>query len=315
MKKIALISSFCNNDEKIAVLKENILVLKKIGLDVLVISPLRLPEEIIELSDFVFFTKENPVLKWPDRAFSFWKKITINQDLLTMHHTVDDYGWAALYQVKKMSQIALSYDYDLFYHLIYDLDIDDVVIDEIKNNETNLIHKRVNPNNPNDIWEATLHFMIFDRITMTKVIDMIDRQKYLSTNGVAEGQALKWAKEIPLQIKDYPVKDKIYYWKNVDFFDISRKNDYKLFFNKSNEKYDENFKIIIYDVVKPQTVGIIVNDEIQQIYLEGNQLFVFESKSLNIYKLIIEDDSGSYDLTNDWLNTSRNLIYYDKELN
>ena len=62
MKKIVLISTFCDTEEKIIVLKENILSLKQLGLDTLVISPLILPAEIIEISDFVFFTKENPIL-------------------------------------------------------------------------------------------------------------------------------------------------------------------------------------------------------------------------------------------------------------
>ena len=71
MKKIALISTFCDTDEKIYTLINNIKKLKEVGLDTLVISPIKLPSRIIEISDFVFFTKENPVFNWPQRGFTF----------------------------------------------------------------------------------------------------------------------------------------------------------------------------------------------------------------------------------------------------
>ena len=56
MKKIALISTFCDTEDKVQILIENIRTLKNIGLDTLVISPIILPSKVIELSDFVFFT-------------------------------------------------------------------------------------------------------------------------------------------------------------------------------------------------------------------------------------------------------------------
>ena len=40
MKKIVLISTYCDTIEKIEILKENIIKIKSFGLDVLVISPL-----------------------------------------------------------------------------------------------------------------------------------------------------------------------------------------------------------------------------------------------------------------------------------
>jgi hypothetical protein len=119
MKKIVLISSYCDTQEKINILSENIKVLKSLGLDTLVISPITLPNEIIEISDFVFFTKENPLLNWPLRGFTFWQTHYSSEGWMTMHRNVADYGWAGLYQIKKMSQIALSYDYDYFYHIIF----------------------------------------------------------------------------------------------------------------------------------------------------------------------------------------------------
>jgi len=311
MKKIALISTFCDTDYKVSVLKENITILKKLGLDVLVISPLSLNNEIVEISDFVFYTKENPVLGWPDRAFTHWGTVYCDGKFVKMHNTTSDYGWAALYQVKKMSEIAMTFDYDIFYHLIYDLEIDDVIKNEIINNEVNLLHPRVNPNNPDEIWDTTLHFMVFDRPTMQKVIDKIILRDYFSVNGVAEGQSYRWAKEIPLEIKKHPVKDKIYFYDGVDLLNYTPKRGYKTFFNKSTEEVDKYFKIVVFDVEVPQKLKVYVNHQLIEIELKTNKVLTFDVSSLEIFSLYIEDEQGIIDLTHNWNSASRNLIYDD----
>ena len=40
MKKIALISTFCDNQEKLDLLKKNVIKIKELGVDVMIISPL-----------------------------------------------------------------------------------------------------------------------------------------------------------------------------------------------------------------------------------------------------------------------------------
>ena len=79
MKKIALISTFCDNNEKVEVLKETIIILKNKGMDVMCLSPnfINLSKEIVELSDFIFYTKENPILKWPEKSMTSWKPICL----------------------------------------------------------------------------------------------------------------------------------------------------------------------------------------------------------------------------------------------
>jgi hypothetical protein len=313
MRKIALISTYCDNLEKVEILKENISILKEMGLDVLVISPISLPDEVRELCDFLLYTKENPILTWPYRAFTFWKKILIDGKYVTMHYTASDYGWAALYQVKKLSQIALTYDYDIFYHIIYDLDIDDEVRKEINSNEINLIHPRLKPKSPNEKWETTLHFMVFNRDSMEKVVNMIDLETYRKLNGFAEDEAFKWAKEIPLTIKEHPVKDKIYYWENVDFFNYSPDRQYRVFFNKSDKQHDKYFRLCIHDIKFSQTLKVIVNDEERILDVSQNKVYEFNASSQEIKRILIEDSIGLIDLTDEWVKCSRNLISFEKE--
>ena len=60
MKKIALISTFCNTEEKQNLLKENIIKIKNLGIDVIAISPIQIPQDIVSLCDYFLYTKE----KW-----------------------------------------------------------------------------------------------------------------------------------------------------------------------------------------------------------------------------------------------------------
>ena len=55
MKKIALISTFCDNQEKLDLLIKNIKKIKSLGIDVMIISPLKLNDEVIELCDYSIF--------------------------------------------------------------------------------------------------------------------------------------------------------------------------------------------------------------------------------------------------------------------
>ena len=64
-EKVALISSFCDSKEKLDVLKSNIKELKQLAFDVIVISPLTLPKEIVSICDYFFYTKDNLILEWP----------------------------------------------------------------------------------------------------------------------------------------------------------------------------------------------------------------------------------------------------------
>ena len=324
MKKIVLISSFCDTQEKIDILRENILILKNLGLDTLVISPLTLPKEIIEISDFVFFTKENPILNWPVRGFTFWQTHYSKDGWVTMHRNVGEYGWAGLYQIKKMSQIALTYDYDLFYHIIYDVEIDQYVIDTINSNTKNLLHPRINPNKNDDWWDVTLHFMIFDKETMKKIVDVIILDDYLKSDGVAEGQALLWSKKFEIKISETPVKDKIYYWGERGFFDYSNNPEYKFFIGKNDQwttvwvnendvntlkHLNSNLRFYFYDFKKPQNIILKVDGIIFEKVLYENQIIELDIDSCEVKNIVLEDNIGQHDLSKVFEEINRNLIY------
>ena len=170
MKKIALISTFCDTQEKQDILLKNILKIKALGIDVMALSPnfIQLPPHITKACDYFFYTKDNPLLEWPIRSYTHWhRKEHSPEKILMMHRGLADYGWAALHQTKKLSQLALTFDYDMFYHMIYDLIIDGVVEQEMKE-DNNVLHPRRNPQS-NNIFDVNLTFMSFTREMMGKV--------------------------------------------------------------------------------------------------------------------------------------------------
>jgi hypothetical protein len=325
MKKIALISTFCDTIEKQNVLKENILTIKRLGIDVFAISPIEVPYDIIKLCDYFFYTKENPILNWPVRAFTFWKADWSVDGFVRMHRNVGDYGWAALYQVKKMSQIALTYDYDLFYHLIYDLDIDDEVIKEITENRMNLVHSRVSLGDDSLIWEATLHFMVFDRESMINIEKEIELDEYLSKNGIAEDQVIKWKNKFNLSVSDHYIKDKIYYWEECDIFNYSQNTKYKMFIGKTDELstlinsdgleehiISPNLRFYFYEFIETQNFKFEINESIYELTLGNNKMIEFNIRSHDVANLKITDNDVTFDYSNIIKEISRNLVSFDR---
>ena len=130
MKKLALIGTFCHKKEQLDRLRITITEWKKLGVDTMVLSPLHLPQDIIELCDYYYYTKDNPLLHYPTRSTRFWYGIHGIQ----LEKSLPDYGWARLFQMKKLAEIASTYDYDIFYQTEYDLEIDDYVKNYVNNN-------------------------------------------------------------------------------------------------------------------------------------------------------------------------------------
>lgn len=326
-RKIVLISSFCDTVEKKEVLKENLKIIKSLELETIVLCPSFLPidEEIVKISDFTFFTKENPILKYPERNYSHWYTMNLNDGrILTLHRYFADYGWAALYQTKKLFQIALDYDYDIFYHIIYDLEIDDVILNELKSNEINFVHSRINPKNPDEKWDANLHFMVFDREMLKKIEKEISLKEYLSTNGFAEDEVMKWTKKFGLKISDYPIKDKIYYWGDINYFDYSPYPDFKMFISRNppidiwlknkdyyKTKLTENFRIVFYDFEEDLEIKLKLNNLEFKLKPKKWEFIEIPISSQEVNEFLIEYKHEEKDFSKNYSEIILNQIYYN----
>ena len=265
MKKLALIGSYCHTEKQFQTLETTLKEWKKLGVDTMVLSPLHLPSYIIEMCDYYFYTKENPILHWPIRAHAFYYNI----NGITLAKTLSDYGWARLYQMKKLAEIASTFDYEIFYQTEYDLLIDDYVKNYVNNNTENLITRRIDPKgNGTQFFDASLHFISLDKENLNKVKDSITLEKYLQdVNTMAEDHAIMWSEQfnIPIDKQGYVV-DLINHFDQYQFnnhtlpnffFNESISEDYKIFFENKNEP-NNTFKFVVYEI-KGKEINIKVN--------------------------------------------------------
>lgn len=329
-KKVALMSTFCDTDQKKKIFLENVRKVRSFGIDVIGIGPnsIPMPEELIRECDYFFYTKDNPLLQWPERMYTHWYELPVEgEKILTLQRGLHDYGWAALYQTKKLSQIALGFDYDIFYHMIYDVDIDEAVSDGLQGNDVNIVYSRRDPHNHEVLWDTTLHFIIFDRETLKKIEKEITLENYLRTNGVAEGEVLKWKNKYSLNTSKSPVKDLIFYWDGFDFFDYKVHEDFKVFLGKNppwnvyadtnsetTKDLDSNLRIVFHsfrnNFSEIEDIVIKIDEDVYKISPKDGNIEEFPINSQEIKKLIFYYKNEIIDLTEDYKKIMINLIYY-----
>lgn len=293
-KKVALISSFCDNQEKLDVLKKNIGIIKSNNLDVIVISPFHLDKDIVELCDYFFVTKDNPVLDWPERAMYAWKIIPTKKGNVKITATYSDYGYAGLSQVKQLSDLGLNLGYEQFYHMIYDLKIDDNVIKGFKSSKTNSIY----PSIRGDIkWDVGLHYMIFDKKNLQNLTTKITKQSYLDLKGA---DAFVWLhrhqSELNYQIEEIPVEDEIYYYQKHDFFDFSPIEGVKFFIEK-NDETQSPIRLLFFDNPEKLNISITMDNLKTHFEIQNGDIINLGFNKHNLKKVVIGYDGKDYDIT------------------
>jgi hypothetical protein len=294
MKKIALISSFCDTHQKIEVLRKNINILKGMGIDTLVISPFSLPVEVVNSSTYFFKTKDNPVLDWPERSMCSWSQISLNDESYRISRTYADYGWAGLFQVKQSSEIGLLLGYDQFFHMIYDLIIDDNVLNGLNSNKICNIYPS---KRDDDIWKVGLHFMIFDRENLKRFASNIHLDSYLSMRGA---DAFVWLHNLhqifPYNYEDLPVEDEIYFYKDHDFYNYSPSDKFKMFIVKDDE-WKDNIKLLFYGLEEEKKVSINANGNLLDCTVYNYYLVDLNITGSALEKVEITVDEVIYNIT------------------
>ena len=315
MKKIALISTFCDNSEKVNLLKETIIILKNKGMDVMCLSPnfINLPKEIVELSDFIFYTKENPVLNWPEKSMVMWRTIFTDKGNVKIHHFYPDYGWASLYQFKKLSEISLTFDYDMYCWFIYDSDIDGIILDEIDNDEINIIHPRAVYEK--SVHRGTFHFIPMDKKTLKIISNYITKKKYLSIPA-AEEICSEWIDLGYLKPKLHPINDRMGALDMTDDLYFNLINDkiknFKLFVEKSEYKV----RMVVFDILTsiPIIIGINGEDNKYNLKVGENLLLEFEENCLDIVSLNLEVNGINYELAEEYAALGRKRVESKKNI-
>ena len=301
MKKIALISTFCDNQEKLDLLITNIKKIKSLGVDVMIISPFKLIDEVIELCDYSIFSKENPMLNWPEKSYFQWWDGTVNGKKINMTTTYPDYGYAGLLQIKRMADFALSMEYDIFFPMIYDINITPHVESVFNGNMKNSFFPSYRDGMT---WAIGLHLISLDREHLIRFKTLITKESYL-----VEGDfdAFAWlhrvVKLIPGVIEKEPVEDLIYFLSNKDFFNCSPSDKFKCFIHKT---LIDNMKIVFYNF------GGVKQFNVKSESFENNYMVrewdEIELPFFNTDKLFIENDGEIFDLSDYTTNIGYNTF-------
>jgi hypothetical protein len=258
-KQIVLISSYCDSQDKINVLYSNIKKIKDNGFDVAVISPVVLSTEIISLSDYVFFTKENPVLDWPVHAMYGWKEFVVGENIVRIWETYPDYGWAGLTHVKRLGEIFLNYQYETYAYIIYDSLLGEDHFSIIRDGHEGIVFPS---KRGGEIWKVGLHLMIFDKEMLKRVLRRINIQDYLSYKGFDAFAFLHnhIVKPLQLEIAKSPIEDEIFYYESKDILNHSKHNGIQYFISSPDE-YTEEIKIFFYNFNETIEIELIVNTD------------------------------------------------------
>jgi hypothetical protein len=294
MKKIALISTFCDTEEKQNLLKENIIKIKNLKIDVIIISPLQIPQDIINLCDYFLYTKENPVFNWPLKSYYYWWKGTIKGSNIKMTTCQPDYGFAGLLHIKRMADLVLSMDYDMFFPMIYDLNITDYVKSILLDNKKNSFFP--SKRGDHSFWPVGLNLISLDKEHLTRFKNLITKESYLTES---KGDAFSWTQRaidfIPGIIEKEPVEDLIYYYSISGFYAFSNYSiieGVKLFIHKIK---DQDIKLIFYDFNEIKNFTIKTEDFIQEFNVNEFEEIELSYKEYNSFIVVYE--GKEYDFT------------------
>ncbi len=297
MKKLALISSFCDTQKKIDILKNNIKTLKSLEIDVLLSSPINLPSDIVSECDFYFQNKINPIVKWPIKANMSWTVVKSVDRYIKLTRTLADYGWANIYQVKNLSDIALMLDYERFYHIIYDLELDDFTINELLSNEKTCNFYPFNE------WECSLHLMIFDRDNLSKFSKSISYENYISSGLVTENWLKNYIDNCGLDytIDKRKIRDLIHYYDGKNIHNYSVIPGISFFITNQNSVY----RVYFYNISNTIQINMCIDGEIKSSCI-GNLEYIEFPIDTNSVTLSYEE--FTQDISNDLKEMSLNYL-------
>lgn len=300
--KICLISTYCDTEEKQRILFENIKKIKTVGLDVMIFTPTKLPYEIYDLCDYVIKSKENHVFDWPKKAYSFWFKGEIKGKYTELYTSAPDHGFANLIQFKRMGDLSIDMGYNHFFYMIYDIEIDDDIINIITNSTQSSLYKSIRGDK---IWNMGLHFVSLDQERLKIFNDHITEEIYLED---LDGDAFSWLERIfpklQIEISNKMIKDQIYLNEGRDLFDNSPFPEMKCFIHKND--YDDLIKMYFHGFNGSETFKIKVDDMFKKYEVEEWDEIVISNQNFNI--CTVENKGRVIDMSNIIKNIKDNIL-------
>lgn len=300
MKRIALIQSHCNSEEKIIILRNTIKKLSDLGLDTLLFSHISLPQDIIESVNYFVCDKSNPIL-WEERRHVYWWA----NNSVKLESSVPDYGWSVFNQIIKSYNTIIDENYEMYFVVCYDLIIDDFVEDVINKNKIGK-YQHIKPKNVNEVGDyvdvvfaTSLIFLSLTKELIEKIILNLKKREYIKNpQWIAEKYLEVILERNEIHIENLgSVSDLLHESKSI--FNQSQNPNYEIFLDNQDfiklRYFKKNLEVTHY---------LIINDEI--ITIDSEEFLL--DKKIDYIKIIGVFVDGSYDdLTH--------LVKIDKKVN
>jgi hypothetical protein len=208
--KLVVLSSYCDTPHKLQVLLTNVQTLRTLGcVHICIISHIKLPDNIVDLVDYVIYTHENFVIDISEKyLYPYSNFICSNTNYSYSYEMIlPDYGYSALNHLKRGCDMFYRYDYSHLIYITYDLKIDDTILFEIDSyNITDIIKSYTVGNHI-----VSLHLCIIPKNLLIQVSDAINFNEYISNSEyIAETYFYEnIIKKINSVISDIPLVDLI----------------------------------------------------------------------------------------------------------
>lgn len=300
MKKLALISTFCNTPEKQSLLENNIDQLHELGIDTLIFTPKSiLPNRIIEKATHCIVTKENPIPPLSEKMRINWNvpisKLDITHQLLNL-----DYSWASINQFKRLLNYGSNLGYDLLYPMIYDIKITPELKDIINSNLSNHFFSNIRPGKKH-FFKVSYIFGSFTPKIAQQISQRFTRKEFY-TYSSAERYLAQIQQDLNLPIHNYVIEDLHFEHEYDSYFNISPDKNLSLFIDttrvfKNSTFVEDKNEIALHFSNVLQPTEVVIN----------NLKFVVKEEKILFFKL----DSTALDINiNGYKVNTENILDY-----
>jgi hypothetical protein len=267
MKNIIAITTYCNTEEKINILIDNINSIRKICKDfeIVIQANFPLPEYVQKMVDFYIYKDLNflsgkEIILWFNH-FIFNKQF---------NYFIKDYGFSVLSMMKNIA--SFFYNYDRVLIINYDVIMNPIFIDEFYSNyEYDLLAYSFHPRQDH----ISLNLMNFNPKKFIDIIsNYINYDNYFNTNEIVEQYFFGIVNKSEINynmISGELVIDKI----NHSDYNVANKNDF--FINEYIFYNDNLLQIYLWNFYQNKRIKILkLNIDGNIFYLQNdNELFEF----------------------------------------
>ena len=195
-----------------------------------------------------------------------------------------DYGWASLNQIKRLFSYGFELDYEIYYQVMYDLNMNDEVIDIIKGDDVNYFfsNKKLGEET---IFKCGAILGIFNKENLKRYNNLITYKAY-DGNPSAEDFIESIQNYLRLPIHSYVVEDLIVNLKLNETY-LSPSKNINMFIDNTNIINGRSNKAIIHFLDFGGEKEVYINKN--KYLLLNEELIVVDVEDNGIITLVIDD--------------------------